>query len=250
MQALYDQGVDHKTSSFDNKKNNKKMTHNNADSNVRSLCTVAVNKNIVMVKSLLAQGAILDHADEMGHTALFYAVQRCDNIAVVQYLLDKGANVNLKNVNNSNPVLLACSHSRTNTDNVVALLRMEPEKKILRQCLNPFGGGWSVLAQAMESAPDECAEPSNFLPLIRAALDGKLFSCDGVCDGGIPCYKNITSSGITMMKCPCRTVMYCSKKCQLKSWKAHKQVCPGKHDESNAKTQAIKKFKRKKKTME
>jgi len=35
MQALYDQGVDHKTSSFDNK-NNKKMTHNNADSNVRS----------------------------------------------------------------------------------------------------------------------------------------------------------------------------------------------------------------------
>jgi hypothetical protein len=27
--------------------------------------------------------------------------------------------------------------------------------------------------------------------------------------------------------CPCRTVAYCSKECQLKHWKKHKVLCTG-----------------------
>jgi len=30
----------------------------------------------------------------------------------------------------------------------------------------------------------------------------------------------------TMQQCPCKTVTYCSKQCQKKNWKSHKEFCP------------------------
>jgi tetratricopeptide (TPR) repeat protein len=37
---------------------------------------------------------------------------------------------------------------------------------------------------------------------------------------------NCTASMLSPKQCPCETVLYCSKSCQLSHWKTHKQVCP------------------------
>jgi hypothetical protein len=44
--------------------------------------------------------------------------------------------------------------------------------------------------------------------------------------------------------CPCRTIAYCSKECQVKNWKKHKDECRGSLNEKGASEAMVKERKK------
>jgi ankyrin repeat protein len=59
------------------------------------------------VKELIAQGVMVDFADEVGHTALLEAARE-GHYEIVELLIQSGANVNAKTIGGSNAVTFAC----------------------------------------------------------------------------------------------------------------------------------------------
>jgi hypothetical protein len=56
--------------------------------------------------------------------------------------------------------------------------------------------------------------------ITKQYLQGRPFCCE-VCEA-------LTARGSDkLLMCPCRTIAYCSKKCQVKNWKKHKDECRG-----------------------
>jgi hypothetical protein len=56
--------------------------------------------------------------------------------------------------------------------------------------------------------------------ITKQYLQGRPFCCE-ICEA-------LTAKGRDkLLMCPCRTIAYCSRDCQVKNWKKHKDECQG-----------------------
>lgn len=65
----------------------------------------------------------IDKFDKLGQTPLLTACFNSENIDIVKFLIDKGANINLKDLNNESPLTIACE---SNSDPIVSELKKNP----------------------------------------------------------------------------------------------------------------------------
>jgi ankyrin repeat protein len=75
------------------------------------------------VRTLLVNGACADDRDEKGDTALLIAAQQSNGAAVIQQLVDSGANLHAMNNSGDNAVMLAAQQHQL--DNVKLLVGLE-----------------------------------------------------------------------------------------------------------------------------
>jgi hypothetical protein len=79
-----------------------------------------------------------------------------------------------------------------------------------------------------------CYHDPTITNITKHYLQGRPFCCS-VCEA-------LTAKECdTLLKCPCRTVAYCSKECQRKHWKKHKVLCTGPLNERGESEAMVKK---------
>jgi hypothetical protein len=79
-----------------------------------------------------------------------------------------------------------------------------------------------------------CVRDPTITNITKHYLQGRPFCCS-VCEA-------LTAKECdTLLKCPCRTVAYCSKECQRKHWKKHKVQCTGPLNERGESEAMVKK---------
>mmetsp|Transcript_4750 Transcript_4750/g.13294 ORF Transcript_4750/g.13294 Transcript_4750/m.13294 type:complete len:532 (-) Transcript_4750:58-1653(-) len=54
-------------------------------------------------------------------------------------------------------------------------------------------------------------------------------NCTQTCSN-MNCLKKASTEGVKLSTCPCKTVHYCSKRCQIEHWSEHKQFCSARAD--------------------
>ena len=73
--------------------------------------------------------------------------------------------------------------------------------------------------------------------ITKQYLQGRPFCCE-ICEA-------LTARGSDkLLMCPCRTIAYCSKECQVKNWKKHKDECRGPLNEKGASEAMVKERKK------
>ena len=200
-----------------------------------------------VVKLLLANGAKADHADNDGITSLYKSSQN-GHREVVKLLLDNGATVDKPMNNNGNTPLLVSSmkghgevvklllakgarvgQAASNGFTPLAISNLHGQSKIvqlllahitafrrlavlssIRQVrLNPPTPPPSRLLSLLANTPDDIVR------VILEFMGARLELCNK-CD----------LEGKTIQKCSgCKQVLYCSRECQRRDWKAHKGAC-------------------------
>ncbi|GMI32865.1 hypothetical protein TrCOL_g9909 [Triparma columacea] len=70
--------------------------------------------------------------------------------------------------------------------------------------------------------------------IMKHYLQGRPFCC-------FVCEALTAKSRDNLLMCPCRTVAYCSRECQLKHWKKHKVLCTGPLNERGESEAMVKK---------
>jgi hypothetical protein len=70
-------------------------------------------------------------------------------------------------------------------------------------------------------------------PTKKISRDNRLIYSSIKCCS-LSCNKTEAFSGRLFDRCPCRTVTYCSKKCQLAHWPGHKKVCAWKKNQKSS----------------
>ena len=113
------------------------------------------------------------------------------------------------------------SASRNVLEKAMQFSTVEDFRDVLLACKNPK----AVLRRV---AKDHSVNDSYFAEcrkrdkkIAKQALGARsvVVPADQTCD-------NCSTLMLSPKQCPCETVLYCSKSCQLSHWKSHKQVCP------------------------
>jgi hypothetical protein len=90
-----------------------------------------------------------------------------------------------------------------------------------------------VVQDKFNSVPPDWRDPI-ITNITKHYLQGRPFCC-------FVCEALTAKSRDKLLMCPCRTVAYCSRECQLKHWKKHKVLCTGPLNERGESEAMVKK---------
>jgi hypothetical protein len=205
-----------------------------------------LTKEIELAKVLLDRGAIVDYVkgwvyigSDLDYSPLKTAVLMCcapsiqsnerqGYLEVIDLLLRRGASMRMKETadhvtaSNINNILMLPVMGETYGDCCMSLA-------VLAKLLHVGKPDTSVVEEALQFHNNLCNPIS--ARILSDYLLGKPVCCD-------VCEKLTSANGSKLMLCPCRTIAYCSRECQLKGWKEHKLVCGDKLG-ADGKTEAL-----------
>ncbi|GMI40377.1 hypothetical protein TrCOL_g9430 [Triparma columacea] len=90
-----------------------------------------------------------------------------------------------------------------------------------------------VVQDQFNSCPPSYRDPT-ITNITKHYLQGRPFCC-------FVCEALTAKERDKLLMCPCRTVAYCSRECQLKHWKKHKVLCTGPLNERGESEAMVKK---------
>ena len=165
------------------------------------------------VKFLVKRGAQLDSKDVAGHTCVHYCTGKFgskETCEMAKYLLEKGADINMKNRFGATPLFEAVQSM--NTGCVDWLLENGADPDVYdNDGLHLFKHAQIIpgMRQKMSAYTAKLAKKKRN----EAAKEGAYRKC-------AVCQKN------TLKRCSgCYLAWYCGKECQISGWKDHKKEC-------------------------